>query len=128
MPGACRRRYRAVGFRNLLRLIRKAAPADPQDHPILDNYGPHKSAMIRRRLARPPFHPHFTPTGASRPNPVGRRFVPLPEKQPRCGTHRSATQPERAVPDHLDIRNQDPEPFKWAKTVGDILNAANPYR
>ena len=84
--------------------------------------------MIRQRPARHPrFHPHFTPTGASRPNPVGRRFAPLTEKRFRRGTRKSTAQPGKAIADHLGIRNRNPKPFKWTKSADDILNAVKSY-
>ena len=114
--GACRRRHRAIGFRNFLRPVDKAVPTDPEAHPILDNYGTHKTAMIRQWPARHPrFHPHFRPTGASRLNPVERRFAPPTEKQFRRGTQTSTAQPEKAITDHLEIHNRDPKPFRWTK-------------
>ncbi len=37
--------------------------ADLNIHPIVDNYAPHKTALIPTWLAkRPRFHLHFTPT------------------------------------------------------------------
>ena len=57
-------------------------PADLDVHLILDNYGTHKTALIRRWLAkRPRFHLHFTPTGASWLNLVERWFALLTDKQ-----------------------------------------------
>ena len=126
--GACRRRHRAVGFRNFLRPVDRAVPADLEAHPVLDNYGTHKTAMIRQWLARHPrFHPHFTPTGASRLNLVERRFALPTEKQLRRGTHTSTAQPEKAITDHLEIYNRDPKPFRWTKSADDILNAVKSY-
>ena len=126
--GACRRRHRAVEFRSFLRPVDRAVPADPEAHPVLDNYGTHKTAMIRQWLARHPrFHLHFTPTGASRLNLVERRFALLTEKQLRRGTHTSTAQPEKAITDYLEIYNQDPKPFRWTKSADDILNAVKSY-
>ena len=128
VPGACRRRHRAVGFRNFLRLIDKAVPPDLEAHLILDNHGTHKTAMIHQWLVRHPrFHLHFTPTGASWLNLVERRFAPLTEKQLRRGTHRSTMQLEKAITDHLDIYNRNPKPFKWTKTADQILHSLKSY-
>ena len=104
VSGACRRRHHSVGFRNFLRRTDKAVPADPEAQLIPGNHGTHKTAVIRQSPARHPrFHPHFAPTGASRPNPVDRRLAPLTEKQFRRGTHQSTVQPEKAITDHPDI-------------------------
>ena len=81
VSGACHRRHRAVGFRNFLRPIDKAVPADPEVHPVLDNHGKHKTAVIRQWPARHPgFHFHFTPTSVPRFNLIERRFAPSTEK------------------------------------------------
>jgi len=61
-------------------------PAELDVHLILDNYGTHKTQLIRRWLAkRPRFHLHFTPTSASWLNLVERWFAELTEKQIRRG-------------------------------------------
>ncbi len=42
---------------------------------ILDNYGTHKHAGVKKWLAKHPrFHPHFTPTSSSWLNLVERWF------------------------------------------------------
>src|SRR5215471_1286177 len=59
------------------------------------NEGTHKTALIRRGLAkRPRFHLHFTPTGASWLNLVERWFALLTEKQIRRGGHRGTRELE----------------------------------
>lgn len=67
-------------------------------HLILDNYGTHKTALIRRWLVcHPRFHVHFTPTGATWLNLVERFFAALTEKQLRRGVHRSTRELEHAI-------------------------------
>ena len=57
-------------------------------HVIMDNYGTHKTAIIRRWFARHPrCHAHFTPTYASWLNLVERWFAALETKQLRRGVH-----------------------------------------
>jgi len=57
---------------------------------ILDNYGTHKTATIRRSLAkRPRWHVHSTPTSASWINMVERRFGERTRKPLQRGAHRS---------------------------------------
>jgi transposase len=88
--GECHRRHRSIEFRKFLDTIETVVPAALDVHLILDNYGTHKTAVIRRWLAkRPRFHLHFTPTGASWLNLVERWFALLTEKQIRRGAHRS---------------------------------------
>jgi hypothetical protein len=51
------RRHRAVESRKFLDAIDTAVPADPDVHVILDNYATHKTAVIKRWLAkRPRYH------------------------------------------------------------------------
>jgi len=64
--GQLHRRHRSVEFRKFLDQIDTAVPQDLVVHLILDNYGTHKTSMIKRWLVkRPRFQLHFTPTGAS---------------------------------------------------------------
>lgn len=64
--GECHRRHRAVEFRRFLDTVEAATPAELDVHSILDNYGTHKTPLIRRWLARHPrYLLHFTPTGSS---------------------------------------------------------------
>ena len=60
------RRHRTVEFRTFLTTLDAQGPAALDVHAIMDNYGTHKTAIIRRWFARHPrFHAHFTPTHAS---------------------------------------------------------------
>lgn len=52
--GECHRRHRSAEFRKFLDTIDPAAPAPLEIHLIMDNYGTHKTAMIRRWLAKRP--------------------------------------------------------------------------
>jgi len=99
-------------------------PAELAVHLVLDNYGTHKTALIRRWLAkRPRFHLHFTPTGASWLNLVERWFALLTEKQIRRGVHRSTRELETAIKRYLAISNAAPTPFVWTKTADEILES-----
>jgi transposase len=61
--GQLHRRHRSVEFRKFLDAIEARVPAALDVHLILDNYGTHKTPMIRKWFAkRPRFHVHFTPT------------------------------------------------------------------
>ena len=84
----------------------------------MDNYGTHKTALIRRWLAkRPRFQVHFTPTYGSWLNLVERWFAELTTKQVRRGVHRSVAELERAIRTFIDAHNTDPKPFVWTKTA-----------
>jgi transposase len=122
--GECHRRHRAVEFRTFLDTIEANVPPALEVHLILDNYGTHKTAAIKRWLAkRPRFHVHFTPTSASWINLVERWFATLTVKQIRRGVHRSTRELEQAIRDYLRHNNDHPTPFVWTKTADEILNS-----
>src|SRR6516164_4607609 len=122
--GQCHRRHRSIEFRKFLDTIESVVPTDLAVHLILDNYGTHKTALIRRWLAkRPRFHLHFTPTGASWLNLVERWFALLTEKQIRRGAHRSTRELEAAIKRYLALTNDAPKPFVWTKTADEILES-----
>jgi len=120
--GKTRRRHRSVEFRRFLDTIEENVPADLDIHLILDNYGTHKTQLIRDWAAkRPRFHFHFTPTSASWLNLVERWFGVLTEKQIRRGVHRSTRELENAIHSYIDHHNDHPKPFVWHKTADQIL-------
>ena len=122
--GECHGRHRAVEFRTFLDTIEANVPRELDVHLILYNYGTHKTATIRRWLAkRPRFHVHFTPTSGSWINLVERWFATLTLKQIRRGSHRSTRELERAIREYLRLNNQHPKPFVWTKTADEILNS-----
>ena len=122
--GECHRRHRATEFRKFLDTIDRNVPPQLDVHLILDNYATHKTALIRRWLARRPrYHVHFTPTSASWLNLVERWFALLTEKQLRRGVHRSTRELEGAIRAYLDVTNKHPKPFIWSKTADQILDS-----
>jgi len=122
--GECHRRHRSVEFRKFLDTLDANVPRSLDVHLILDNYGTHKSPIIRSWLAkRPRFHLHFTPTSASWLNLVERWFALLTEKQIRRGVHRSTRELESAIKAYLAIYNEQPKPFVWTKTADQILES-----
>jgi transposase len=118
----CHRRHRSLEFRKFLDRIDSVVPADLDIHLILDNYGTHKTALIRRWLTkRPRYHLHFTPTSASWLNLVERWFALITEQQIRRGTHRSTEALEAAIYRYTAETNKAPHPFIWTKTADEIL-------
>ena len=116
------RRHRSVDFRKFLDKIDAAVPMELPVHLIMDNYGTHKTPLIRNWLAkRPRFHVHFTPTYGSWLNLVERWFAELTTKQIRRGAHRSVAALETAIWEFIDAHNQAPKPFVWTKTADEIL-------
>jgi transposase len=120
--GEMHRRHRAVEFKAFLATIDERIPPDVDVHVICDNYGTHKSPVVRRWLrAHPRFHMHFTPTYASWLNLVERWFSGLTEKAVKRGSHRSVRELEHAIRAYLDVTNGNPKPFVWTKTADQIL-------
>ena len=91
-------------------------------HLIMDNYGTHKTPLIRNWFAkRPRFHVHFTPTYGSWLNLVERWFAELTNKQLRRGVHRSVRALRADIASFIERHNADPKPFRWTKAADDIL-------
>jgi transposase len=126
--GECHRRHRSEEFVQFLKTI-EAQVSDGLDiHLILDNYGTHKTARVRRWLAaHPRFHVHFTPTSASWLNLVERWFAALSQKQIKRGTHRSTRELEAAIREYLRMTNESPKRFVWHKTADEILGSVARY-
>jgi transposase len=120
--GQLHRRHRSREFRKFLDTIEANVPAELEVHIVLDNYGTHKTAMIRNWFAkRPRFHIHFTPTYGSWINLVERWFAEITNKRIRRGVFRSVKELEAAIREYIDIHNEDPKPFVWTRTADEIL-------
>jgi transposase len=120
--GKCMRRHRASEFRKFLDEIERNVPDDLDVHIVMDNYGTHKTKLIRDWFAkRPRWHVHYTPTSASWINQVERFFALLTERALRRGVFRSLAELEAAIKAYIDATNADPKPFRWTKTADDIL-------
>ena len=116
------RRHRSIEFRKILDRIDASVPVEFDIHLIMDNYGTHKTPLIRAWLAkRPRVHVHFTPTYGSWLNLVERWFGALTSQQIRRGAHRSVRELERAIWEFIDVRNEAPTPFVWTKSADEIL-------
>ena len=117
-------RHRSTEFRQFLDAIDAAVPRQLDVHLIMDNYGTHKTPLIRNWLAkRPRFHVHFTPTYGSWLNLVERWFAELTNKQLRRGVHRSVAQLKAAIREFIDTHHANPKPFVWTKTADQILES-----
>ena len=126
--GECHRRHRSQEFLHFLETIDHTVEAKLDVHLILDNYGTHKTAQVRRWFVRHPrFHVHFTPTSASWLNLVERWFATLTEKQIKRGAHRSTRALETAIREYLTMSNEAPKPFVWHKTADQILASVARY-
>ncbi len=126
--GQLHRRHRSQEFRQFLDVIEAQVPAGLDVHIIVDNYGTHKTAIIRKWFAkRPRFHVHFTPTYGSWINLVERWFAELTNKRIRRGVFRSVKDLEAAIREFIDMHNEDPKPFVWTKTADQILASIARY-
>jgi transposase len=120
--GQTHRRHRSLEFRKFLDRLDASVPPEREVHIVMDNYGTHKTPLIRAWFAkRPRFHVHFTPTYGSWLNLGERWFAELTTKQIRRGAHRSVSELERAIQAFLDAHNADPKPFVWTKNADEIL-------
>jgi transposase len=120
--GETHRQHRSTEFKRFLDRIDSEVPEDLEVHLVMDNYGTHKTPLIRRWLLRHPrFQAHYTPTYSSWINQVERWFALLTEKQIRRGTHRSVRELEDAIRLYLATYNENPKPFIWVKTADQIL-------
>jgi transposase len=120
--GKCYRRHRSVEFLDFLKRIDAAVPDDMEVHLVLDNYGTHKTALVRQWLQkRPRYHLHFTPTHASWLNQVERWFALLTQRQIKRASHRSVQELEAAIRAFITAHNQQPKPFHWTKSADQIL-------
>jgi transposase len=126
--GQLHRRHRSQEFRQFLDVIEAQVPAALDVHIIVDNYGTHKTALIRKWFAkRPRFHIHFTPTYGSWINLVERWFAELTNKRIRRGVFRSVKDLEAAIREYIDVHNEDAKPFVWTKTADQILASIARY-
>ena len=122
--GRCYGRHRSVEFRRFLDEIERNVPKELEIHIVLDNYGTHKTALIRNwLLKRPRFHLHFTPTSASWLNLVERWFAELTNKQIKRGSHRSVKQLVDSINRWMETWNEDPRPYVWTKSADQILES-----
>jgi transposase len=122
--GSCHRRHRHQEFLKFLNEIDAKVPRESgvEIHLILDNYGTHKTAAVKRWFLRhPEYHLHFTPTSSSWLNLVERFFAEITEKRIRRGAFRSVQALEQAIREYLEDYNRNPRPFVWTADADAIL-------
>ena len=94
-------------------------------HLVLDNYGTHKTPLIRNWFAkRPRFHVHFTPTYGSWLNLVEIFFGIITRQAIRRGSYNSVKDLIAAIQTYIDGWNERCQPFVWTKTADQILAKA----
>lgn len=122
--GRCHRRHRHQEFLKFLNTIDATIPKDPgvEIHLVMDNYGTHKVAAVKRWFLRhPEYRLHFTPTSGSWLNQVERFFAEITEKRIRRGAFRSVQALEQAIKEYLETHNCNPRPFVWTADADLIL-------
>src|SRR4051795_3179870 len=123
--GKCYKRHRSQEFLKFLKEVDAQVPREPgvEIHIIMDNYGTHKTALVKRWFERhPEYHLHFTPTSSPWLNQVERFFAEITEKRIRRGAFRSVAALEKAITDYLAEHNADPRPFAWVADANSILD------
>lgn len=120
--GQCLPRHRSQEFLRFLNQVDRDTPPDVELHLIVDNYGTHKSPMVKRWLRRHRrFHFHFTPTGSSWLNMVERWFGKITQQRIRRGTFKSVKDLIDAIYEYIDQHNANPTKFLWTKSAELIL-------
>ena len=118
----CMPRHRHQEFLRFLREIERSVSPDLEIHVILDNYGTHKHAKVRRWLERRPrVQFHFVPTSASWLNLVELLFNELERRQLKRLAVGHVEELIAAITTYLDNRNENPVPFVWTASADKIL-------
>jgi transposase len=123
--GQCHRRHRHQEFLKFLNELDSRLAREPgvEVHLVLDNYGTHKTAAVKRWFLRhPEYHLHFTPTSGSWLNLVERFFGEITERRIRRGAFRSVAALEAAIREYLEHHNASPKPFRWTADADLILD------
>jgi len=117
-------RHRHQEFIRFLNALERAIPQDKAVHAIVDNYAAHKTAEVRRWLAR---HPrwtfHFTPTSSSLLNAVEGFFAKLFKRRLQRGVFCSLVDLQAAINRFVAEHNQIPKPFVWRADPDAIIAA-----
>jgi transposase len=120
--GECHGRHRHHEWLKFLRRLDAEFPPQLQLHLVMDNYGTHKEPHVQAWLKKHPrFVCHFVPTSSSWLNLVERWFRELTEKAIRRGSFVSVPDLKQAIDEFMRAWNQNPKPFIWTASVGQII-------
>lgn len=126
--GKCYKRHRAAEFVDFLKQIDARIPHGLDVHIAMANYATHRTAAIKAwRARRPHYHVHFTSTSASWINQVDRWFAEVTRKQLRRGVHTSTNRLEADIRTLIERHNENPRPYRWAKSTDDILSSVKRF-
>ncbi len=119
---SCMPRHRHQEFIKFLNQIDRETPTELAIHLIMDNYGTHKHANVKRWLQKHPrFHFHFIPTSSSWLNVVERFFRDITTNRIRRDSFGSVPELIKAIQEYIDDHNEDPRPFIWTAEADKIL-------
>ena len=112
-----------------LRQIDRNTPKELDVHIIADNYATHKHEKTVQWIKRHKrFHMHFTPTSSSWMNLVERFFLEITRDCIRDGSFGSVAALEKAIDEHIRVRNQAPGRFVWKADGMAVLEKINMAR
>jgi len=115
-------RHRHEEFLSFLKLIDREVPKGKAIHIVLDNYATHKHENVAKWLDKHKrFHLYFTPTSSSWLNLVERWFRDITTKRIRRGSFGNVGELVNAIEDYIAHNNENPNPFVWTKTAGQII-------
>jgi transposase len=109
---------------NFLTFLKKAVKphAGKEIHIVLDNLSTHTTPDVKAWLEKNPHvHFHFTPVGSSWLNQIETWFGIITRQSIRRGTFSSVHVLVKQIRDYIDSWNQNPKPFTWTATTGEIL-------
>src|ERR1035441_9259045 len=122
MIGQCFSRHRHEEFLSFLKVIDREVPKGKSIHIVLDNYSTHKHENVAKSLEKhKSFHLQFTTTSSSWLNLVERWFRDITTKRIRRGSFGSVGELVAAIEDYITHNNENPNPFVWTKTSGQII-------
>lgn len=120
--GQCQSRHRHQEWLQFLRRLDREYPIDLKLHVVMDNYGTHKAPAVNKWLSKHPrFVCHFIPTSSSWLNMVERWFRELTDKAIRRGVFLNVPELVKSIEKFLASWNQNPRPFIWTATAGEIM-------
>jgi transposase len=120
--GECHGRHRHQEWLKFLQRLDGEFPQALSLHLVMDNYGTHKEPHVQAWLKKHPrFVCHFVPTSSSWLNLVERWFRELTEKAIRRGSFVSVPDLKQAIDAFMQTWNQNPKPFLWTASVGQII-------
>ncbi|WP_274578663.1 IS630 family transposase [Streptomyces sp. AC1-42W] len=119
--GECKPNRNGANFLAFLKKVVKPH-AGKEIHIVLDNLSTHTTPDVMAWLEKNPHvHFHFTPVGSSWLNQIEIWFGIITRQSIRRGTFSSVHVLVKQIRDYINSWNQNPKPFTWTATTGEIL-------